>query len=441
MVWTVWPARKLEGEIKIPADKSISHRAVIISALAKGESIIEHFLNALDTLTTVQLLQNLGVSIQFVDETTLKIKGKGKNKFQVSDLNLILNCGNSGTTARLMMGILSAQSFKCKLIGDSSLSSRPMRRVIEPLSKMGANLAGTIKGPDITLPIAISPVKSLNALEFKSQLASAQLKSSLLLAGLCANVPVQYNEPLASRNHTENMLIHFGAQLNFPSKNTIVLKENQTLIGNRVLIPGDFSSAAFFIAGAAMTPGSDLTLINVGINPTRTGLIHVLLKMGACIKIFNRVEGAEPAADIRVIGQKLKGVSVSSSFAPSMIDEYPILMIAAVSAEGETHLKGISELRFKESDRISVMVEGLKKMGAKIMEFHDKVIIEGGYPLNGTQIETHKDHRVAMAFAMASLLTHSPVTIKGSEASFTSFPNFKKMALSLGLRIESNEQD
>ena len=412
-------ARVFKGEFSPPPDKSISHRSVIFSSLAKGASTVRNFLRANDTLSTVNAFRALGIDI--IDEgATLSIHGKGL--YGLSEPRDVIDCGNSGTTIRLLSGVLSGNPFFSVLTGDGSLRTRPMARVIEPLSLMGARIMA--RNNDRYPPLAIKG-ENLKPIAYAMPVASAQVKSSLLLAGLYAEGDTEIVEPVKSRDHSEKMLPAFGAALTVEGLRT-------TVSGGRELspldthVPGDFSSAAFFIVAALLIPGAEITARNVGINPTRTGLLEVLKKMGAAIEVSNKHDvSGEPVADIYCKGKAdLKAVSIAGESVPSLIDEFPVLCVAAALAEGTTTIKGAEELRLKESDRIKTITTELRKMGVEIEEYPDGLSIRGNEKLNGADVESHGDHRIAMSLAVAALASKGKTTINGISAVNISFPSF-----------------
>lgn len=412
-------ARRFKGEFTPPADKSISHRAVILSSLAKGKGIVRNFLRAKDTESTMNAFRALGIEI--TDEgSTLTIYGKGL--YGLSEPSGVIDCGNSGTTIRLVSGVLSGNPFFSVLTGDNSLRNRPMARVISPLSQMGAQIMARYgnKYP----PVAIKGAQ-LRPLRYSMPVASAQVKSSLLLAGLYCMEPSEITEPSRSRDHTERMLPAYGADLKVESLK-VTIKGGRELSPMEIEVPGDFSSAAFFIVAALLVPGSDVICRNVGINPTRTGLLDALRMMGAKIEMINtRTISGEPVADIHCSGKApLKAVQLSEEMIPSLIDEFPVLCVAAAAAEGFTTIRGAAELRVKESDRIRTMASELGKMGVKIEEYNDGIGINGTADMKGAEVESHGDHRIAMAMAVAALVAEGPTTIYGSSAVDISFPTF-----------------
>jgi 3-phosphoshikimate 1-carboxyvinyltransferase len=412
-------AKTFRGEFTPPPDKSISHRAVILSSLAKGKGIVKNFLRAKDTESTMNAFRALGVEI--MDEgDTLTIYGKGL--YGLSEPAGVLDCGNSGTTIRLVSGVLSGSPFFSVLTGDDSLRTRPMGRVIAPLSRMGAEIMA--RSGNRYPPVAIKGAE-LRPLRYTMPVASAQVKSSLLLAGLYCTEASEITEPTKSRDHTERMLPAFGADVRVEGLR-VTVKGGRELSPMEIEVPGDFSSAAFFIVAALLVPGSEIICRNVGINPTRTGLLEALRLMGAKVEIINpRTISGEPVADIHCGGKAaLKAVHLAEGIIPSLIDEFPVLCVAATAAEGFTTIRGASELRVKESDRIKAMASELGKMGVKIEEYPDGIGINGTAGMKGTEVESHGDHRIAMAMTVAALTAEGTTTIYGSSVVDISFPAF-----------------
>ena len=416
--------KKLRGSITPPPDKSISHRAIMLASIADGKSIVRNFLRAEDTMSTLNAFRKLGVKIE---DKGKKIIIGGKGIHGLKEPADIIDCGNSGTTARLMSGILAGNPFFSALTGDASLRQRPMARVINPLKEMGAEISA--RNGDKYLPMKIKggPLKAIN---YKMPVASAQVKSCLILAGLYAKGTTTITEPQKSRDHTERMLKAMGANIEVKGLNIRVQGlGNKKLNPIDITIPSDFSSAAFFIAGALIVPDSEILIKNVGMNPTRTGFLKVIKEMGADIKIENiRDVSGEPVADIHCKAtSNLKAVKIGGDIMPSLIDEFPILCVLATQAEGVTKIKGAEELRFKESDRIQAMAEGLRKMGAEVKEFKDGLSIKGNAKLKGASIDSHKDHRIAMAFSIAALIASGKTIINGISSVNISFPGFFEM--------------
>jgi len=419
----------LKGHLRVPGDKSISHRSIMLGAIAEGETEISGFLEGADALATLAAFRDMGVQIQGPVRGEVRVRGVGLHGLQTPEFPL--DMGNSGTSMRLLAGLLAGQSFPVTLIGDDSLSRRPMRRVTEPLVLMGAHIGTSAQG---TAPLALEPADGLRGIDYAMSVASAQVKSSLLLAGLYAEGETCVTEPAPTRDHTERMLSAFGYPVR-RTGNRVCLAGGGRLQGCRIQIPADISSAAFFLVGASIAPGSDLTLQGVGINPTRVGVINILESMGADIELMNRrTAGGEPVADLRVRGADLKGIVIPVDQVPLAIDEFPALFIAAACAAGETLLRGAEELRVKESDRIQVMADGLRVLGVRVEPLVDGIRIQGGAMGPGT-VEAHGDHRIAMAFAIAGLRAAGPVEVRDCANVETSFPGFASLAAGVGLPI------
>ena len=414
----------LKGDLLIPGDKSISHRALILGALANGDTVIHHFLKADDCIDTIRCLQNLGISIE-EEKDDIIVHGKGL--YGLSEPNRVLDVGNSGTTIRLLSGILAAQDFVSEISGDNSILRRPVDQVIEPLIKMGANISSKLKNNCPPLVILPSKIKGQT---FYSQIASSQLKSSILLTALYADSETKIIEPYQSRNHTELLLEAFGHKPECTPTQTVIQPAKE-LKACEITVPGDISSAAYFITAALITKDSEIQLKGVGMNPTRNGFIDVILSMGADIEILNARRGLEPTADLIVRSSKLHGITLSGEIIPRALDEIPILMVLACFAEGVTVIKDGGELRLKESGRIDVIVENLTKMGANITAANESIIIEGGHPLHGAIIGTKYDHRMAMSFAIAALGASGKTEIIGSECVNISYPGFYEALRSL----------
>ncbi|KTC73528.1 3-phosphoshikimate 1-carboxyvinyltransferase [Legionella bozemanae] len=423
------PVHSIKGEITVPGDKSISHRSIIFGSIAKGTTIINGFLDGDDCMATLKAFQAMGVTIEGPDEQQVIIYGVGKHGLQKPEK--IIDCGNSGTSMRLLAGLLAAQSFDSQLTGDESLLKRPMLRVSKPLTEMGAYITIVDGKP----PITIKGGKNLRGIHYIMPEASAQVKSCILLAGLYAEGETRITEIGVSRDHTELMLKNFSYPVH-RSDNTLIINSANQCLGTDIYIPGDISSAAFFIVAASIVPGSDILIRNVGINPTRTGIIHILLEMGANITLLDQRQlGEEWVADLRIKYAPLKGINIEANMVPLAIDEFPVIFIAAACAQGKTTLHGASELRFKESDRIAAMVDGLKKLGIHAQALDDGIMIEGG-TLHGGIVESRGDHRIAMSFAIAGAVASDPVTIKNCVNVATSFPLFVETAKELQLHIE-----
>jgi 3-phosphoshikimate 1-carboxyvinyltransferase len=428
-------AKSFKGKFSPTPDKSISHRAVIFSSLSKGKSIIRNFLRAEDTISTMNAMKMLGIEIQenLIPPCPSLAKGgkggfsgelviNGNGIYGLKEPYNVIDCGNSGTTIRMLSGVLSGNPFFSVLTGDESLRTRPMGRVITPLRQMGAGIMA--RGKDRYPPVAIKG-GGINAIRYTMPVASAQVKSAILLAGLYADGETKIIEPVKSRDHTERMLPSFGAKINVDGL-SVMIKGGTELKGTEVHVPGDFSSAAFFIIGALLIKDSDITIEGVGINPTRTGLISALKEMGADIEMYNiRNLSGEPVADIHCKGSaELKAINITKEKIPALIDEFPILCLAATQAEGITTIRGAEELRVKESDRIKSMATELRKMGAEIEEFEDGLSIIGKRRLEGAVIESYRDHRVAMSLSIAALVADGTTTINGISTVNISFPGF-----------------
>ncbi|GAN23468.1 3-phosphoshikimate 1-carboxyvinyltransferase [Legionella pneumophila] len=423
------PVVCLKGEITVPGDKSISHRSIIFGAIAIGTSVIDGFLDGEDCIATLKAFQSMGVRIEGPDKQRVIIHGVGK--YGLKRPQNIIDCGNSGTSMRLLAGLLAVQQFDSQLTGDESLLKRPMLRVSRPLSQMGADVTTQDGKP----PIVIKGGKKLNGIHYVMPEASAQVKSCLLLAGMYAEGQTKITENAVSRDHTERMLKTFSYPVQIQD-GAIVIDRNGECRGTRLNIPGDISSAAFFIVAASITPGSDVLIRNVGINPTRTGIIHILTEMGADIKVLNqRAYGEEPVADLHIRYSQLKGIDIPASMVPLAIDEFPVIFIAAACAQGKTTLHGAKELRLKESDRIGAMVDGLNQLGVHAEGFDDGILIEGG-SIQGGEVNSRGDHRIAMSFAIAGAVASAPVTIKNCANVATSFPSFVTTANMLHFQIE-----
>ena len=415
----------LHGELTVPGDKSISHRAVMFGSLAKGTTRITHFLEGADCLSTISCFRKMGIDIEKTDGEVL-VHGKGLHG--LSAPSEILDVGNSGTTTRLISGILAGQDFDCELNGDASIQSRPMKRIMTPLSLMGADIE-SIKGNGCA-PLCIRG-KKLHAAHYNSPVASAQVKSCVLLAGMYADGITSVTEPVLSRNHTELMLNYFGAHVN-SIDTTASIEPEPFLEARDITVPGDISSAAYFIAAGLLTPGSEILLKNVGINPTRDGMLRICKAMGADITLLNVNDDGEPTADLLVRTSTLHGTTIGGSVIPALIDEIPMLAVMAAFADGTTIIKDAAELKVKESDRIAVMVENLSRMGADITATDDGMIIHGGRPLHGAEIDSHLDHRIAMSFAVAGTIVDGPFSILGGDCVNISYPDFYSDLYKLG---------
>jgi 3-phosphoshikimate 1-carboxyvinyltransferase len=412
----------LQGKITVPGDKSISHRALMLGAIAEGETIIEGLLLGEDPRSTASCFQAMGAEISPLNRERVIVRGIGLGNLQ--EPSDVLNAGNSGTTLRLMLGLLASHPGRFFTVtGDSSLRSRPMSRVVKPLQQMGAQIWGR-KGNSLA-PLAIQG-QTLQPIHYHSPIASAQVKSSILLAGLMAQGKTTVTEPALSRDHSERMLRAFGTELEIDTdSHRVSVIGPAKLEGQRIVIPGDISSAAFWLVAAAIVPGSELLIENVGVNPTRTGILEVLERMDANLQWENqRLVTGEPVADLRVQSSQLKACTIGGELIPRLLDEIPILAVAAVFAEGTTVIRDAAELRVKESDRLAVMALELNRMGAKITELPDGLEIVGGTPLKGTEVDSYTDHRIAMSLAIAALNAQEKTTIHRAEAAAVSYPEF-----------------
>ncbi|MBR6328560.1 MAG: 3-phosphoshikimate 1-carboxyvinyltransferase [Lachnospiraceae bacterium] len=407
----------LKRQIRVPGDKSISHRAVMFGAISQGTTQIENFLSGADCLSTIACFEKMGIKIER-KENTVTVHGKGLHGLKAPEGEL--DCGNSGTTMRLMSGILAAQDFDSVMTGDASLRKRPMRRVTDPLGLMGASIETT----DGCAPLHVHAAH-LKGIEFYSPVASAQVKSALLLAGLYADGITKVKEPALSRNHTELMLKSFGAEIESDTENLVAtVKPAKELYGTKIVVPGDISSAAYAMVAGLIVPGSEILLENVGINPTRCGIIEVLKKMGGNIELLNVRGEGEKAADILVRYSMLHGVKIEGAIIPTLIDELPVIAIAAAAAEGTTVIADASELRVKESDRIETVTQNLRAMGGDITPTEDGMIIKGGAALRGALIKTQEDHRIAMSFTVAGLIADGETEIDDPGCAVISYPDF-----------------
>lgn len=417
----------LKGEITVPGDKSISHRAVMLGSIANGTTEVTNFLQGADCLSTIDIFRQLGIEIINLPSSTgpSSVIIQGKGLYGLSNPHEALDVGNSGTTMRLISGILSGQGFPTILTGDESIRKRPMGRIMTPLKLMGADIES--EQDNGCAPLLInSKVKQseLSAIHYISPVASAQIKSCVLLAGLYAEGNTRVTEPVLSRDHTERMLREFGVDV-LSDNNVTTVRGNQSLIGSRIHVPGDISSAAYFIAAGLIVPNSELVIKNVGINPTRDGIIKVCQQMGANIHLDNVIDkGGEPVADIVIKHSELHGTIIEGSIIPTLIDEIPIIAVLACFAQGDTIIKDAAELKVKESNRIDVMVENLSKMGADITATEDGMIIRGGRSLHGATVESKLDHRIAMSFAIASLMAEGDTEIIDADCVDISYPQF-----------------
>nr|WP_317450243.1 3-phosphoshikimate 1-carboxyvinyltransferase [uncultured Sellimonas sp.] len=415
----------LKGEITIPGDKSISHRSIMFGALAKGVTSVRHFLEGADCLSTIGCFRQMGIEIQKESDGRILVHGKGiRGLTAPADT---LDVGNSGTTTRLISGILSAQNFTSVLSGDASLNSRPMGRIIRPLSMMGAQIK-SLHGNDCA-PLQIDGRTDLHRIRYDSPVASAQVKSAILLAGLYADGETSVHEPALSRNHTELMLSQFGADLHTEIQNDgsaeIRISPCEELYAQDIIVPGDISSAAYFIAAALLVPGSEILIKNVGINETRAGILKVCKDMGADITYLNQKQGTgEPTADLLVRSSSLHGTCIEGTVIPTLIDEIPMIAVLAAFAEGQTIIRDAAELKVKETDRIRTVTENLKAMGADVTPTDDGMIIQGGKPLHGAEIHPYMDHRIAMAFSVAGLASEGKTTILEDQCVDVSYPGF-----------------
>ena len=407
----------LRGELTVPGDKSISHRAVMFGSLAQGDTHIRHFLTGADCLSTIGCFRAMGIGIE-QNENEVIVHGKGLHGLTAPAKTL--DVGNSGTTIRLLSGILAGQSFDSMITGDPSICRRPMKRIISPLLSMHADVRS--KRGNNCAPLVIHG-KPLSGIHYQSPVASAQVKSCVLLAGLYADSPVSVTEPVLSRNRTEIMLRKLGADIKSEGT-TVTIQPDPLLTADEILVPGDISSAAYFIAAALLTPDSEILLRNVGTNPTRDGFLRVCEAMGASIERLNETTEGEPACDLLVRSSSLHGTTVKGSIIPTLIDELPMIAVMACFAEGTTVIRDAKELRVKESDRIAVMTESLRSMGADIEAAEDGMIIRGGKPLHGAVVDSHLDHRAAMSLAIAGGLCEGPLSIRGAECVNISYPGF-----------------
>lgn len=423
------PGGSLSGQIRVPGDKSVSHRAVMLGSLAQGKTQVDGFLQGEDSLNTLRAFRAMGVTISDPDAGKVVIDGVGLHGLQEPDGPMYM--GNSGTSIRLLSGLLAAQPFSTELQGDESLSKRPMGRVIDPLTQMGAKIGSNEGKP----PLIISGGRKLQGIDYVLPMASAQVKSCILLAGLYAEGETRVTEPAATRDHTERMLQAMGYAVTHENS-TISLVGGGELTASDISVPADISSAAFFMVAASIAEDADIVLQQVGMNPTRIGVIEILRLMGADLQLQNeRLMAGEPVADIRVRSAQLQGIQIPESLVPLAIDEFPVLFIAAANAKGETVLTGAEELRVKESDRIQVMADGMNTLGIKAQPTADGIVIQGG-SYGGGEVYSHHDHRIAMAFAIAALCAKDEIVIHGSEAVDTSFPGFVELATGAGMLLQ-----
>jgi 3-phosphoshikimate 1-carboxyvinyltransferase len=428
--WRVLPSNEVRGRVRVPGDKSISHRSVMLGGIADGRTEVTGFLDGADCLATLEAFRAMGVRVDRHTETSLTVHGRGLHG--LSAPARVLDMGNAGTAIRLSMGLLAGQRFETTMTGDESLRSRPMERVAAPLRQMGAHIDTTDGKP----PVTLHPVERLAGIGYQMPMASAQVKSAILLAGLYAQGQTSVTEPAPTRDHTERMLRGFGVEVETAGPR-VSLKGGQKLKGARIEVPGDISSAAFFLVAGCLAGRADYMLENVGINPTRTGILDILKLMGADLRIHPRAaQGGEPVADIEVRRSQLHGIAVPEQYVPLAIDELPVLFIAAAGAQGETVFTGAAELRVKESDRLAVMAEGLTRTGVPNELLPDGIRIQGGRRLQAATIESHADHRIAMSFAVASLLADGEITVQDVANVATSFPGFVATARGCGLNVE-----
>ena len=408
----------LRGELAVPGDKSISHRSVMFGALSEGITEAENFLTGADCLSTISCFRQMGISVE-QNGTSVVVHGKGLHG--LTRPSGIIDAGNSGTTVRLLSGILAGQPFDSMITGDASIQKRPMKRVMTPLSQMGASITSVHENGCAPLQIKGSP---LHGIHYLSPVASAQVKSCVLLAGLYADTPTSVTEPAISRNHSELMLRYFGADIQCEGTTSTVLPDPR-LVGQKVNVPGDISSAAYFIAAALLVPGSEVLLKNVGINPTRDGMLRVVRAMGGDVTLVNEnTDGAEPCADLLIRSSSLHATTIEGELIPTLIDELPVIAVLAAFAEGTTVIKDAAELKVKESDRIAVMAENLKRMGADVEPTDDGMVIHGGRPLHGATINPYLDHRIAMSFAVAALAADGETKIQDADCVKISYPGF-----------------
>lgn len=408
----------LRGELAVPGDKSISHRSVMFGALSEGITEAENFLTGADCLSTIGCFRQMGISVE-QNGTSVVVHGKGLHG--LTKPSGIIDAGNSGTTVRLLSGILSGQSFDSVITGDASIQKRPMKRVMTPLSQMGASITSVHENGCAPLQIEGSP---LHGIHYLSPVASAQVKSCVLLAGLYADAPTSVTEPAISRNHSELMLRYFGADIRCEGTTSTILPDPK-LTGQKINVPGDISSAAYFIAAALLVPGSEVLLKNVGINPTRDGMLRVVRAMGGDVTLVNEnTDGAEPCADLLIRSSSLHATTIEGDLIPTLIDELPVIAVLAAFADGTTVIKDAAELKVKESDRIAVMTENLRRMGAEVEPTDDGMVIHGGKPLHGATIDPHLDHRIAMSFAVAALAADGETEIQDADCVKISYPGF-----------------
>jgi 3-phosphoshikimate 1-carboxyvinyltransferase len=433
MKFRVQPGSVQDAAVAVPGDKSISHRAVMLGSVAGGSTHISGFLNGEDCLATLAAMTAMGVEIEQTDATTVTIHGVGLHGLRAPDS--ALDMGNSGTAMRLMTGLLAGQAFDTRLVGDASLTSRPMQRIITPLESMGASVGSHDGRP----PLMVRGGRSLRSIHYDLPVASAQVKSAVLLAGLYADGITSVTEPAVTRDHTERMLTALGAEVSLAG-GRIAVEGGQQLTGTAIEVPGDLSSAAFVMLAACISDSAELVIENVGINPTRTGVIDILRAMGADIRMDNTcIRSGEPVADVRVRASQLAGIDVDPALVSLAIDEFPVLFVAAACAQGVTRFSGIGELRVKESDRIGAMSAGLRELGIRVDESEDGAVVHGG-GLAGGSVQSFADHRIAMSLAIGGTVAEAPVTVEGTDAVATSFPGFSELFRSLGAHIEEIDE-
>ena len=433
--WTVPPARTFAGEVCVPGDKSVSHRAVMLGAIANGDTEVTGFLEAEDTRATLRAVRALGITVESDDAGSLRIRGAGREGLRRPAGPLSL--GNSGTGLRLLAGLLAGQSFDSTLVGDESLSRRPMRRIAEPLARMGARVE---TAPGGTPPLTVRGGQRLAGIEHRLEVASAQVKSCLLLAGLHARGRTRIEENAPSRDHTERMLAGFGYEVE-RSREGVALTGGGELTGRTMSVPRDLSSAAFFLVGACIAPQGRVRVPGVGVNPTRDGVLRILERMGASVSLENRRDsGGEPVADLVAGESRLKGIEIEGDLVALGIDEIPVLLLAAARAEGVTVVRGAAELRVKESDRLAAMEEGLRRLGVRVEARPDGLVVHGrGEPFRAARVASHGDHRIAMTFALAALAADGPIEIEDCANVATSFPGFTTEARAAGVEVEERE--
>ena len=433
--WTVPPSRAFAGEVRVPGDKSVSHRAVMLGAIANGETEVTGFLEAEDTRATLRAVRALGITVVSDDAGSLRIRGAGREGLRrpAGPLNL----GNSGTGLRLLAGLLAGHPFDSTLVGDESLSRRPMRRIAEPLARMGARVE---TAPGGTPPLTVRGGHRLAGVEHRLEVASAQVKSCLLLAGLYARGRTRIEENAPTRDHTERMLAGFGYEVE-RSREGVALAGGGELTGQAVSVPRDLSSAAFFLVGACIAPQGRVRVPGVGVNPTRDGVLRILERMGARVSLENRRDsGGEPVADLVAGESRLKGIEIEGDLVALGIDEIPVLLLAAARAEGVTVVRGAAELRVKESDRLAAMEEGLRRLGVPVEARPDGLVVHGSRePFRAARVASHGDHRIAMTFALAALAADGPIEIEDCENVATSFPGFTTEARAVGVEVEERE--